>query len=167
MSRVENFGFPYQWPDTKMTRRMPSTSILELIGPRILFFSLQLSSVVFHQCRRPTCLRYGSFREVFSWGFPWRAIPEGKLKQRGFSPSTFGFGPTYSFALSSHLLALLLAVLFMGKERIKRIAENAGIEFLFFEVKREYRVSETTGVFDLTFSRLKKYLYPNEILTNF
>lgn len=27
-SRVENFGFPYQWPDTKMTCRMPSASIL-------------------------------------------------------------------------------------------------------------------------------------------
>lgn len=65
--------------------------------------------------------------------------PRGELKQCGFSPGTFGFGPSAfaSFALSSRGLVFLPETLFVGKKRIKRIAEDAGIEFFLFRSEAE------------------------------
>lgn len=115
---------------------------------------------VFHQCRRSTCPRPWLVSKVFSWGFPRRAIPGRELKQRGFSPGTFGFGPTYSFALSTRWLVFLLVVLFMRKGRIKRTAENAGIEFFVSRWCGNTGCSPkpNVGVW-FNFSRLEKYLF--------
>jgi len=92
---------------------------LGLIGPRMPFSYL-----------RPSRLFSTSRPRFVSKVFSSYAILEGKLKQRGFSPGNFSFGPTYSFALSSQLARLSVGGPFHERERrIRRIAENAGIEF--------------------------------------
>lgn len=145
MSHVENFGFfPYQRPDTRMTRRMlfGMLRFSGLSGSCSLLFSFSPTfPTVFHQYRRRTYLRpFACFGDVFV-RFSLTCHPRGRTKTTRFLCGNLRFW--------SHLFVRFFLPFtrppagspFHGKGTDQANNRERGNRVFCFEVKREYRVS--------------------------